>query len=380
MSRARQLADSADLSFDDGTLVVDSANNRVGIGITNPQELLHLDSASDGRVARFGSATSDTGGMYVTHNSGNTRSFEVSADNILILDADRSNARGSSRLQFNIDGSEAMRIDSSGNLLVGKTAIGQGTAGFEARATGQTFCTDDGNTPFLVNRLTSDGELIQLNKDGTNVGSIGTEGGDIVIGTGDTAIQFADSLDCIRPFTSSGSSNAGRDNAIDLGRSAQRFKDLYLSGGVYLGGTGAANKLDDYEEGTWTPSWAVGSGQSYTRQHGSYVKIGRQVTVSCFIQTSDMNSQTGDATIAGLPFTASTDTFSTLPRAYGNINGDNNWDTNLSTNNLVSQINGGGTTIVPRFNSGSNTGTIQLQHIGGGGSYFGTTITYETDS
>ena len=32
-----------------------------------------------------------------------------------------------------------------------------------------------------------------------------------------------------------------------------RFKDLYLSGGVYLGGTGSANQLDDYEEGTWTP-------------------------------------------------------------------------------------------------------------------------------
>ena len=40
-----------------------------------------------------------------------------------------------------------------------------------------------------------------------------------------------------------------RDAATDLGASGGRFKDLYLSGGVYLGGTGAANKLDDYEEG-----------------------------------------------------------------------------------------------------------------------------------
>ena len=38
-----------------------------------------------------------------------------------------------------------------------------------------------------------------------------------------------------------------------------RFKDLYLSGGVYLGGTGAANKLDDYEEGTWTPTLGNGA-------------------------------------------------------------------------------------------------------------------------
>ena len=39
------------------------------------------------------------------------------------------------------------------------------------------------------------------------------------------------------------------DATVDLGVSAHRFKDLYLSGGVYLGGTGSANYLDDYEEG-----------------------------------------------------------------------------------------------------------------------------------
>ena len=49
------------------------------------------------------------------------------------------------------------------------------------------------------------------------------------------------------------STNSAYDNAIDIGKSDARWKDLYLSGGAYLGGTAAANKLDDYEEGTWTP-------------------------------------------------------------------------------------------------------------------------------
>ena len=145
-------------------------------------------------------------------------------------------------------------------------------------------------------------------------------------------------------------------------------------------GYNATNALDDYEKGTWTPAWGTGSGQSYTQQMGTYVKIGRQVTVTCFVMTSDMNSQTGDASVANLPFTASQGTFSTFPRAWGVVNGDNNWDTNLSTNNLVAQISGGATTIRPRFNSGHNTSDIQLQHIGGGNSYFGCTVTYETDS
>jgi hypothetical protein len=53
------------------------------------------------------------------------------------------------------------------------------------------------------------------------------------------------------PVTTAG---ANADATHDLGYSSSRFRDLYLSGGVYLGGTGAANKLDDYEEGTWTPT------------------------------------------------------------------------------------------------------------------------------
>ena len=51
--------------------------------------------------------------------------------------------------------------------------------------------------------------------------------------------------------------------------------DATLSGGVYLGGTGAANRLDDYEEGTWTPAVTAGlSSVTYVNQDGYYIKIG----------------------------------------------------------------------------------------------------------
>ena len=57
--------------------------------------------------------------------------------------------------------------------------------------------------------------------------------------------------------------------------------DATLSGGVYVGGTAAANYLDDYEEGSWTPvvtgSSTSGTG-TYTRQTGYYTKVGRLVT------------------------------------------------------------------------------------------------------
>jgi hypothetical protein len=76
--------------------------------------------------------------------------------------------------------------------------------------------------------------------------------------------------------------------------------------GIYLGVTSAtaANLLDDYEEGTWTPAWSFGSGSvSYSNQVGRYTKIGRTVTITLYINTSSISSPSGNAVITGLPFT-----------------------------------------------------------------------------
>ena len=71
-----------------------------------------------------------------------------------------------------------------------------------------------------------------------------------------------------------------------------------------------ANTLDDYEEGTWTPvlGGAGGtSGQTYSYQNGSYVKIGKLVSVSFQLGLSAKGTITGNAIIQGLPFTATSD-------------------------------------------------------------------------
>ena len=98
------------------------------------------------------------------------------------------------------------------------------------------------------------------------------------------------------------------DNTVDLGNTDRRFKDLYLAGGVYLGGIGAANKLDDYEEGTWTPSLkGTTNNNAFTLSGagGSYVKIGNQVTVNFMIAASSMNGSSGVLQLRDLPFTVS---------------------------------------------------------------------------
>ena len=66
-----------------------------------------------------------------------------------------------------------------------------------------------------------------------------------------------------------------------------------------------ANTLDDYEEGSWTPTLGgttSESGQTYAGQSGAYVKIGRKVFVTGTMIMSAKGTITGGACIKGLPF------------------------------------------------------------------------------
>jgi len=193
--------------------------------------------------------------------------------------------------------SERMRIDASGNLLVGKTSTAFVTEGFVYEAGAAVEVTTDSNRVMRLNRTTSDGNIIELNKDGATVGSIGAKSGDIYIGTGDTGIRFNDTDNAV--YGADTTTGSASDGNISLGVSSARFKDLYLSGGVYLGGTGAANKLDDYEEGTWTPNPNYGS---YTATACRYTKVGNLVTVSGYISSITDQTSGFAFVLNALPF------------------------------------------------------------------------------
>jgi hypothetical protein len=72
-----------------------------------------------------------------------------------------------------------------------------------------------------------------------------------------------------------------------------------------------ANTLDDYEEGTWTPTiTGLDSNPSvtYSVQNGYYTKIGRQVSINGIVVLSALSGGSGRAFISGLPFSVSGDT------------------------------------------------------------------------
>ena len=73
----------------------------------------------------------------------------------------------------------------------------------------------------------------------------------------------------------------------------------------FNGDTAAANALDDYEEGTWTPELNFNfgtTGITYGTRVAKYVKIGRQVTIWLYFVLTSRGSSTGPARISGLPF------------------------------------------------------------------------------
>ena len=80
---------------------------------------------------------------------------------------------------------------------------------------------------------------------------------------------------------------------------------IYTTSGLAVGGTGAANTLDDYEEGTWTPAWNTGSNGRNISGTGGYTKVGNLVTVYGFFEIGGSNNTgSGDVSFSGLPFTS----------------------------------------------------------------------------
>ena len=161
-------------------------------------------------------------------------------------------------------------------------------------------------TSVKVDRTSSNGDIVELQKDGSTVGSIGVVGGDIpyfaTSDGNDCGINLDGDSQRINPANGSG---GAIDNQIDLGQGGARFKDLYLGGNIYLGGTGSANALDDYEEGVHEVTITGSSGGSATVGDSArklkYIKIGNEVWVHGEIHITGISSISGTVRVS-LPF------------------------------------------------------------------------------
>lgn len=265
-------------------IVITSGGN-VGIATTGTDAKLNINGGANGSSVLSG--RSDGG-------NGNNARFKITA----FADGGGANYGGGvgfqTRSTTNVF-SEHMRIDSSGNVLVSKTALDYNSvAGLVLRADGLLSSVRSGGNCANFNRLSSDGEIIQLGRATSTVGSIGVHGGSLVIGGGDVGIGFYQGANAIVPYNNI---TGLRGDAIDLGLAGDgRWKDLFLSGGIQF--DSRSNKLDDYELGTWTASPTTGSCTSNTW----YIKVGRSVTVAGNIYGFSNRSSSATVIIGTLPF------------------------------------------------------------------------------
>jgi hypothetical protein len=190
------------------------------------------------------------------------------------------NADGSGNdIKFQSNAVEKASIDQDGNVAASGTITSNGQAQLNNN---NLISTNTGSTGEWIGKRTSSGEGIHI----TTTNASGTDTQRLAITCN------ADSADFIV-----------KDSDIVFGTAGK---------GICLGVTSNtdANTLDDYEEGTWTPTYLGGSGNptvGYAAQIGTYVKIGKFCICSMSLNTSSVSggSSSSDLYVGGLPFTCS---------------------------------------------------------------------------
>ena len=126
--------------------------------------------------------------------------------------------------------------------------------------------------------------------------------------------------------------------------------------GIYLGvnSATAANLLDDYEEGTWSPALSNFGGSNESFIDPRYIKLGRLVTVSMQLQIGSFPSDGSSFAISGLPFTVksgSGTTYGTVPFYQSNTT-------------IMGLTFGGNNTVIEMYALGSGAGQFNYNDFG----------------
>lgn len=206
---------------------------------------------------------------------------------------------------------DGVTVTAGGDLLIGKTSgPNYNAVGVDITAVGEGQFTGDTRPVLQLNRLNSDGDHIVFRRDGNPIGFIGHDSADnfkIGASSGGGAGLYMWGGGGVDPIIQPLKEGSTSDGECDLGRNSARFRHLYLSGGVYLGGTDSSNLLDDYEEGTWTPYIFDGADNQASNMYawGLYTRIGNMVHATFNLSNIDMTGLSPTSYLqVQLPFTA----------------------------------------------------------------------------
>ena len=133
-------------------------------------------------------------------------------------------------IAFAEGGAEAMRIDASGNVLIGQAATNFAAKGIRLLSSnGQITATRDGGAPASFNRLTNGGNIVDFNQAGSSVGTIGAASSGLYIQSNSGGVRFHSGGEKLFPCNATGAAN---DDAYDLGASDARFDNIHATNGT----------------------------------------------------------------------------------------------------------------------------------------------------
>ena len=214
MPTALQFSTTADgASSSTERLRIDSSG-RVMIGTTTEgvagADELTVGNTSAGNGITIRSGTSNNGALYFSDGTSGSGEFDGGFEY----------SHGSQFMRFISAGSERMRLDTNGNLLFNLTSR------LFADASSTINASVESNSVLRVNRATTDGTIIDFGKDGTVVGSIGSNSSKLFIAGGNAGFKFRADLTCIMPCNSDGSNS---DNDLNLGQASVRFSTIFAT-------------------------------------------------------------------------------------------------------------------------------------------------------